>query len=156
MSRAVKILLISLGSVILIGIIALMYIGANTPATHIYSENEIPVKYREELNKLSLLSGDEKIVFFYSDALLNITDGLYILTNEHVILYVAEWDEPKLKMNYSEIDFIDIDYDDSFLNDSFITIENEQGLMVKFPVSSEKGRDHDFFNYLQKKVELAH
>ncbi len=156
MNKALKIVLISIGVVFVIGIIALMYIGANTPETHIYTQNEIPEKYRKQIKSLSLLSEDEKIVFLYSDALLDITDGLYMLTNEHLTIYISEWDEPELIIEFSEIDFIDIEYDDSFLNDSYITIETEYGLIVEFPVSSDKGRDHDFFDYLQKKVEKSH
>ena len=156
MNKALKIVLISIGAIFAIGIISLMYIGANSPDTCIYKENEIPRKYKEQLNALSLLSEDEKIVFLYSDAMLNITDGLYMLTNKHLILYIAEWEVPELIIEFSEIDFIDIEYDDSFLVDSYITIETADGLMVEFPVSSDKGRDHDFFNYLQEKVEESH
>jgi hypothetical protein len=156
MHKALKIVLISIGAIFFIGVFTLMYIGANTPETFIYTKNEIPLKYRAQINSLSLLSDDEQIIYFYSDGLLNITDGLYMLTNEHLIIYVAEWDEPELIIQFSEIDYIDVEYDNSFLTDSYINIETEFGLMVEFPVSSEKGRDHEFFNYLKQKVEEAH
>ena len=156
MKKALKIVLISLGVFFVIIIIGAMYLGANSPDTCIYTEYDIPAKYRKQVKSLSLLSEDEKIIFLYSDAFLDIADGLYMLTNEHLTVYLAEWDEPELIIEFSEIDFIDIEYDDSFLTDSYVTVETEYGLVVEFPVSSEKGRDHDFFDYLQKKVEKSH
>lgn len=155
MNKVLKIILISVGVLFIIGIVTLMYIGANSPETYIYTDKEIPKEYRQEIAELSLLEDDERIEFMYSDGLLNLTDGLYILTNKHIILYLAEWDKPEKIIDFSEITFVDVEYDDSFLTDSYITIETDL-FRFDFPVSSEKGRDKEFYYSLQNKVEKAH
>lgn len=149
--KALKITLISLGGIIALGIFVSVYIGENSPGTFIYTANEIPKKYKDQLKELSLVNEDEQIVYMYSDAIFNIKGGVYLLTDKHLILYMEEWEDPKTIIEFEEIDFIDIVYDNSFLNDSFITVETENEI-VEFPVSSDMGRDRDFFTYLQKKV----
>ena len=154
--KAVKIVLISLGGILVTGIFILICIGANSPETYIYTGNEIPSKYRRQLNELSLIESDESIIYMYSDALFDIKEGVYILTNKHLIIYLEEWEDPRTIIEFEEIDFLDIEYDNSFFNDSFISVETDYGMTIEFPVSSERGRDRDFFKYLQKKVIDAH
>lgn len=154
--KALKIVLISIGGIFLLGIIALVVIGANSPETYIYTESEIPAKYRDEIKELSLLTENESIVYLYSDAIWDIKNRVYLLTDKHLILYIEEWEDPKMIIEFDAIDFVHVEYDKSFLNDSFITVETNDGAYVEFPVSSEKGRDYDFFTYLQEKVEDAH
>ena len=155
MGKPLKIILISFGILIVIVILGLAYIGANSPETYVYTSDEIPTKYIREINRLGLLEENENIEFFYSDGLLDIKGGIFILTDKHLILYVDEWNNPKTIIDFSEINYLDIQYDDSFLNDSFIIVESENGFSYEFPVSSELGRDKKFFEALQQKVENA-
>ncbi|MDG1332577.1 MAG: hypothetical protein P8P74_09625 [Crocinitomicaceae bacterium] len=156
MNRALLITLISVGVVFLAGIIALSYIGAKGPETFIYKNNEVPTSFRKQMLDMDLISKEEKIIYFYSDALMDITDGLYVLTDQHLILYSKQWEEPETIIGFSEISSLNIDYDDSFLIDSYVVVETDYGMMVEFPLSSEKGRDKEFYTLLQKYVEDAH
>ncbi|MFT5777103.1 MAG: hypothetical protein ACI837_000034 [Crocinitomicaceae bacterium] len=153
--KALKIVLISVGFLLLLGIGSLMYIGANSPDTYVYVKNEIPKNYKDLLRELSLIEADEKIQFLYSDALFSITKGVYVLTDKHLILYSEEWLEPERIFAFEEIYFLDITYDDSFFSDSYITVQTEYGMEIIFPVSSEKQRDYEFFHYLETKVDNA-
>jgi hypothetical protein len=151
--KILKILLIAFGAFVMICFIGLVYIGMVAPETFVYNKNDIPKKYVDEMRDLSLLQSKERVQYMYSDGLLDIKDGLYALTDQHLILYNEEWNEPKTIIEFNDIIDLYIDYDDSFLDDSYISVETKFGIQVNFPVSSEKGRDRDFFNYLNKKVE---
>ncbi|MFT6243695.1 MAG: hypothetical protein ACJA0U_001945 [Salibacteraceae bacterium] len=154
--KAVKIVIISIGTLFVLGVIGLMYVGANSPETYIYTENEIPEEYLEILDELTPLNKNENVLFFYSDALFDIKDGIYALTDQRLIIYCQEWDDPEAIIEFDDIVNLNIEYDDSFLTDSFITVETDYEMIVEFPVSSEKGRDKQFFQYLEQKVREAH
>ena len=151
--KALKLILIVIGSVFTICLISLAYIGAASPETFVYRADEIPAKYRNELAELNLLNDSEELLYMYSDALFKLKNGVYILTDEHLILYSDEWDEPETIISFDEITFLDIAYDDSFLDDSYITLETVYGVQAVFPVSSEKGRDKKFYRYLEDQVQ---
>ena len=156
MNRALLITLIVVGVVFMAAIFGLAYVGATGPETFIYKEKEIPSTFKKEMKDLKLLSEDEKLLYFYSDGLLDIKDGLYALTDQHLILYSTQWSEPETIIGFDEISYLDVEYDESFLNDSYVTVETEYGMSVEFPLSSERGRDKEFYNLLSKKVEEAH
>ena len=129
------------------------YIGVVSPETFVYTKNDIPKKYVDQMQDLALFENGEQLQYMYSDALFDIKGGIYALTDQHLIIYNDEWNEPKTIIEFKDIIDLYIEYDDSFLLDSYITVETAYGMQVDFPVSSEKGRDRDFFNYLQEKVK---
>ena len=150
--KALKIILIAGGAFMVLLFFGLAYIGMVSPETFVYTKNDVPQKYVKEMRELSLLENSERLQYMYSDALFDIKDGIYALTDKHLIIYCDEWSDPKTIIAFNEIIDLYVEYDDSFINDSYITVEYAE-LQVSFPVSSEKGRDKDFFNYLYRKVE---
>lgn len=142
------------GSLVILFIFFLYIIGSIAPETYVYLGRHVPKKYVREINKLELLDEDEKIKYFYTDGFLDIKDGLYFVTDKKLVLYSSEWEEPKTIIEFQEISSLEVDYDDSFLDDSFITLETKDGLLMSFPVSSEKQRDKAFYEYLLQKSEL--
>ncbi len=156
MNRTLLVILIVVGVVFVGGFAVLVYIGTKGPETYIYAENEIPSSYKQEMKDLGLIKEDERIIYFYSDGLVDVKDGMYALTDHHLILYSTQWSEPETVIGFEEISYLDVDYDDSFLTDSYVLVETEDGMTVEFPLSSERGRDKEFYNLLSKKVEEAH
>ncbi len=114
---------------------------------------KVPKKYVTKVRSLGLLEQDEQIKYFYSDALFSIENGMYFVTDKHLVLYCSEWEEPETIVRFKDISYIEVEYDESFLTDSFVTIETVDGLEVSFPVSSEKGRDKKFVEYIQKQMK---
>lgn len=114
----------------------------------------MPKKYVEKVKSLGLLKNGETIKYFYSDALLDIKDGLYFVTDQNLVAYSEEWEEPKTIISFNDIISADVEYNESFYEDSYIMIETKDGLELDFPVSSEKKRDKDFYNYIVQKSNL--
>ena len=105
------------------------------------------------MRELSLLEDNENLQFMYSDAIFDIKAGIYALTDKHLILYNEEWNEKETIIEFNNINFLEIEFEKSSFIDSYITVETKSGIQVVFPVSSEKGRDRDFYNYLSSRVK---
>lgn len=153
--KPLHIILIIFGSIMIIAIAGVGYIGAASPETFVYTKNDLPKSYLKEMKELELIEEGEQVQFMYSDALLDIKGGIYAITDKHLVFYNKEWSQPKYIIGFDEIDYLNVEYNDSFLEDSYITIETFNGIQIVFPVSSEKNRDHEFFDYLSTKIEAS-
>ena len=149
--KALRIIGISIGGVFAIGIMGLVILGSIAPETYVYLGHQVPKKYLKEVRALDLLSEDEKIKYFYTDGLVDIKDGMYFVTDRNLVLYCNYWEEPETIIDFNEITNLEVEYDDSFLNDSMIYVETKSGLEVSFPVSSERGRDKKFVEHIRQK-----
>jgi len=138
----------SVGTVLII----LMVVGSQGPDTSIYPGHMVPKKYVETVRALGLLEDDETIRYFYSDALRDISDGLYFVTDRHVVLYSSAWAEPATIILFEDIASLEIAYDDSFWTDSFVSLSTYTGIEVVFPISSESGLDRKFYEAISENV----
>ncbi len=148
--KAFQIIAICVAVIFVLGLGALMVIGIVSPETYIYEADEIPEKYVDRVRELGLLEDGEQIQMFYSDGLFKIEEGLYFLTDRKLALYAEEWDDPRLIVPYNDVARFQVEYDDSFLNDSYITLETYEQGEVSFPISSERGRDKKFVELLEQ------
>jgi hypothetical protein len=147
-----KIAGIILGIIACLIAVAVMYIGTVSPETHIYTGRQVPKKYMSTIGELKLLQKDEQIRYFYSDAILDIKAGFYFVTGRNLVIYSSEWEEPAEVMPLKEITKLEVEYDDSFFEDSMVYIETMQGLEISFPLSSEKGMDRKFVEAIREKM----
>ena len=152
--KALKVVGITIGSIFAIGFIGLVILGNIVPETYVYLGHQVPKKYLREIRSLDLLSEGEKIKYFYTDALVDIKDGLYFVTDQNLVLYCQDWEEPETIIDFNEIIKLEAEYDDSFFIDSMIYVETKSGLEVSFPVSSERGRDKDFVDHIRKSSQI--
>ena len=129
----------------------LVYLGTVSPETFVVHGHQMRSSQKRTVEELGLLEPGEKIKYFYSDGLINIKDGMYFATDKHLVLYSENWDDPKLIVPFSEITEMDVIYNESWIEDSYITVVLTNGDYWEFPVSSEKGRDRDFYKYLQER-----
>ena len=143
-----KVLPYILGVFLFILFIGIAYIGKVTPETHVYLGRQVPKRFINEIKSLGLLNDNEKIKYFYSDGFLDIKTGFYFVSDQKLVVYSSEWEEPETIINFDEIAKLDIEFDDSFFDDSIIYLETKDGMEVTFPVSSEKKRDKAFFEFL--------
>jgi hypothetical protein len=151
--KALQIFGISLGGLIAIGVIGLMVLGSSMPETSVYLGHQVPKKFLTEIRSLGLLEPNEKIKYLYTDAIFDIKEGMYFVTEDHLVLYCQEWEEPETIISYKDITNIDTEYNESFFEDSYVMIETISGLEVGFPVSSEKERDKEFVRHIKSKMD---
>ena len=152
--KALKIVGITIGSIFAVGFIGLIILGSIGPETHVYLGHQVPKKYLREIRSLNLLSENEKIKYFYTDAIVDIKDGLYFVTDRNLVLYSKDWEEPDTIIDLNDIVKLEVEYDDSFFIDSMVYVETKSGLEVSFPVSSERGRDKNFVAHIREKSQL--
>ena len=125
-----------LGIFLIASCAGLVYLGDQAPETSIYSGRQIPQKYLDIVQELNLIEPDEEIRFFYSDALLDIKEGLYFVTDKHLVLYSAEWAEPETIISLDEITDLSVNYNSSFFEDSMVFVSTASGIETTFPISS--------------------
>ncbi len=138
---------IALASLCLIG---LLVIGNLSPETFIYTEKQIPKRFLKTVKSLGLLEEDETIQYFYSDGFLKIEQGMYFVTDKNLTLYSTEWPEPSLRIPLNELFYVEAEFNDSFFEDSYVTIASNDIEYAFFPLSSERGLDKKFVEYLEK------
>lgn len=130
-----------------------MYVGMVAPDTKVLSGRQIPKKFMDQIRDLDVLEPGEQIQYFYSDGLLNIEEGFYLITERKVVVYSREYDEPAILVPFSEIAEIDADFSNTWLGESWITLTLTDGTSVSFPASSEGGGDRKMEAALAKQVE---
>ena len=129
----------------------LAYIGAVSPETSVYLGNQVPRRYLSTAEELGALEPGEKVRFFYSDGLLDVTEGFYFVTDDKVAIYSSDGRDPALTIvPLLSVVNATLDRDESFFEDSVITLETDGGEFHAFPVSSELGRDQMFFDAIEK------
>lgn len=147
-----KYLGISFGVLVSIGITVLIVLGSIAPETSIYLGRQLPKNYMLEIKSLGLVGENEDIKYFYSDAFFDIKEGMYFVTDKNLILYSSDWEDPKTIIKYSDILNMDVDYNDSFFEDSLALITTTE-YEISFPLSSEHGRDKKFIEFLSGKIQ---
>ena len=150
--KALKIFAISFGVLFAVAFTGLVVVASFGPDTYIYLGKQLPKRYAQKIQDLGLIDEGERIKYFYSDALVNIEDGMYFVTDRHLVLYSREWQEPKTIIHFSEIVNLEAEFDESLLSDSMVYVKTASGMEVSFPVSSEHGRDKEFVRYLRQKT----
>ena len=152
--KILKILGISIGTFLGVCLIGLIILGSFCPETYIYLGHQVPKKYMKEIRSLGLLEDGEKIKYFYTDGIFDIKNGLYFVSDKNLTLYSAAWEEPRTIISFKSINLIEVEYDDSFFLDTYVTVQTDEDLEVIFPISSEQGRDKKFVEYLSVKSEV--
>lgn len=135
----------------LLGFGFLVWVGMNSPDTAVIPGPQVPEKFMTLVRETGVLEDGETVLYFYSDALMDVRDSFYLLTDRKVVLYSNAWEEPAILVPFDAIADLDATWSDSFFVDSSIFIELEDGSVVTVPVSSEYDRDEQFFNDLEER-----
>ncbi len=139
-----------LGLVMVLGIVVFFVMASYGPETFVVSGKQLSGRYVNQLQRIGLLHGGEKIAFFYSDALMDIQDGLYFVSDKNVVAYSKDWHEPAITVPLESVIELSFQQDDSFWEDSVIWIRTNDEIEFSVPVSSEKGGDVRFYKYLAR------
>lgn len=146
---AIALLIVCIAALIVGG---LLYIGVVGPETFVVSGRQMTKAHSRIIRELDLLEDSERIQYFYSDALTNIRKGMYFVTDRKLVLYNANWEEPKLVAPFAAVTDTQLERNESFFEDSYITIRLDNGEVWMFPVSSERGNDKAFYEYLISRI----
>ena len=130
-----------------------VYIGATGPDTKAIPGRQIPARFVSQIRNLKLLEPGEQIQYFYSDALFNIEEGFYLLTDRKVVIYSRNLDDPSVLIPFSDIADLQFDASDNWVDDSQITLELTDGSYASFPVSAQGGGDQNMYAALKKRWE---
>ncbi len=153
-SRILKWLLICglvFGAVMLALFGTCIYVGVRGPDTRVLPGRQVPARFMAQIRRLDLLDPGEQIQYFYSDALLNIEEGMYFLTDHKVVIYSRSFDDPTVIIPFSEVADVEATFSDSWFEDSIITLRLADDTYTWFPVSSEGGGDKKVYETLKKK-----
>ena len=128
------------------------FIAKDGPEMYVYLGKQTPKEFKQVINDLSLIEKDEAIQFFYSDALIDIQDGMYVITDKKIVLYNREWETPSLSITYEKIGRIEIHYSTSWDEDTWLFISDLEGESFDLPLSPDKGTDKRVINYIETKI----
>ncbi|MEE9295652.1 MAG: hypothetical protein V3W34_11915 [Phycisphaerae bacterium] len=145
---------IVLGAVTLAIFATCIYIGVQGPDTKVLSGRQLPARFMAQIRALNLLEPEEQIHYFYSDALLNIEEGMYLLTDRKVVIYSRSYDDPALIIPFSEIVDVEVTFSESWLEDSVIGLSLVDDTYASFPVSREGGGDKRVYEALKKMCKV--
>jgi len=135
------------------GLAWVMYIGAVGPDTSVYTGNQVPKRYVETMKTVGALEPGENILYFYSDAMTDIRDGFYFVSDRKVAVYTSEsGDEPLTAIKFDVIDDVDISRSDTFPEDSEVTLTLKGGDEVSFPLSQENDKDQKFVDAIKARM----
>jgi hypothetical protein len=136
------------------GTMMIGYIGVKGPETSVYTGAQVPASFQAIAKEVGALEEGEKIRFFYSDAWADIRDGFYFVSDRKVVVYTeVDSDTPLTIVEFEEIEDIELYRNESFFEDSVITIELKDDNWVSFPVSSELDRDEHFYDAIRKRTD---
>jgi hypothetical protein len=121
------------------------------PRATVTPGDQLPARVISMLEEMDLLEAHESVICFNSAALLSYeSDGNYF-TDYRVVSY---WQEDGIfyaeQARYEEIEDIEVDYTNSFLNDTSVTVIRKDGSSFLLFVSGEEKKDREFVNKLKQ------
>jgi hypothetical protein len=142
-----------IGFVMCGGLVTLMvgYLAVYSPETSVYPGSQVPSSYLSKARAVGALKADQVPKFFYSDGFLNIEEGFYLVTDSSVAIYSEDGRDPALTViPFASIASAELTRNESFFEDSYISIETTDDQYHAFPVSSEFDRDQRFFDAIRQ------
>jgi hypothetical protein len=155
MKKKVKIIILGCASLLGAIVIAMVIVSSIGPDIAVYTGHQMPKRFMETIRSLNLLEEYEQIRFFYSDAMIDIKNGLYFVTDKNLVLYSRGWEEPETIIPFDQIASLDVRYDDSLVEDTIVFVTTRSGMLIYFPVSSVRGLDKKFVEAIREKLNVV-
>jgi hypothetical protein len=153
-SKTIKIVGLTIGVITFASIAVCFVAVSRAPDVSVYVGRQVPKRFMTTIRSLHLLEEDEQITYFYSDAFFDIKAGLYFVTDNKLVLYSSDWEEPEIIVSLDQIASLDAVYDNSFLTDTAVHVTTDSGVAYSFPLSSDKGLDKKFVEAVKKKMNV--
>lgn len=150
--KPLKVFGIIIGVFVWIGIGIVVYkFTSGSPETFVYEGKEVPERFLKTIKSLGLLQPGEELKYFYSDAIFDIKEGMYCVTDRNIALYSNDWEAQKAIVPFEKVVKVEVEYNPSFFEDSYVTVHTEDFVHF-FPLSSDKGRDKKCIEYILSKT----
>ena len=131
------------------------YFIAVTPEDRVLTGPQMPVRYTAQIRALGILDPAERIDFFYTDAMWNIEEGFYLLTDRNVVIYARSAEVPAILVPFDQIIEIEVEYSSDWMSNTWITLTLTNTTYVSFPVSAEAGGDRRMYDALKSRWDAA-
>lgn len=145
--------------VVAVAMVLLFGIGIEAgflPDSRARAGSELPSSVVEELRELGIVDADEPVLFFYSGAMLSIAGDGNLFTDRRVISYqTLEGRLHVYEASWDEIEEIEFDDTDSWLEDSTITVQRKDGDWFLLIVANESRGDDAFYRELRDTWQRA-
>jgi len=130
-------------------VVALLVWLGSQPTMSVQTHNSTPPEVIQALQDASLLDDDERIIMIYSAGMTSMKDdGLYF-TDRRVVSYLDADDSASAsEASYDQIVDIYLEPSESFIDDSFIIVDLDDGTQIIGPVNNLDGEDTKFYNRL--------
>ncbi|MDE1466045.1 DUF4234 domain-containing protein [Spartinivicinus poritis] len=128
------------------------------PSTSIISGNKMWDKDIEFLRKEKLLKNDEEIIYFYSAGLLSIAEDGQFISNCCIVSYSQNTEDSTLSgyyAYYENIKDISVTWSSSPVDDTVVTIYENDGSEFEAWLSSENKGDKIFVEELKKRWKAS-
>lgn len=146
-------IILGVGCLGCVGVLA--WIGARSPELSVYAGNEVPARYVSSMRDVGALDPDERITYFYSDAISNILEGFSFVSDRKVATYGRNNQPPLTVVEFDDIVDVQLYRDMSLFVDSEIVLELTDGTPVSFPVSSTNDGDVRFLDAIRAKTRIG-
>jgi hypothetical protein len=127
------------------------------PSTQVIEGERLYSFHESFFESIGALHEDEKVLYFYSAGFLSYKEDGNFFTDRRVVSY---WRDPGPgeihvdQAEYSDIQSIDPEFTDSYLEDSIVTITLKDDTQFSLYISNELGKDHVFYESLKHRWRL--
>ena len=138
-------------------LVALSAIGF-FPGTAVTTGDHLWERDKQYLIESNILGPDEEIIYFYSLGALSIAEDGQFISDQYVTTYYRDPDDGETYMDfaaYENIDDIEVQWSESFLEDTIVTVTDRDGFEFELWLSPENGGDHTFVNALKERWHQA-
>ena len=121
-----------------------MVIGTMVPPEGVVTWEEVDPRNQQVLRESGLLADENRILFLYSTSLTDISEDLYVLTEDTIVINeTVDGERQHRVVPLNSILTIYVVYSDSWLEDSVLVVKGEENLHA-VPLSTDLGRDREF------------
>jgi len=135
----------------LLAFVALSGIGF-LPSTAVVSGESLWTRDIDYLRQRQILGAEEEIVYFYSNGMWSIAEDGQFFSNRYVTSYYQDADSGETYLDYaaySDIDNIEVEWAESLLDVTVVTITGRDDYQFVLWLSSEGGGDRKFVNAMR-------
>ena len=128
------------------------------PSTAVVEGTKLWNKDIEYLQRENILAEEEQILFFYSGGIFSISDDGQFLSQAYVTSYERDPEDDTLYVGYiayEDIENVDVTWSESFLEDTVVTVTNQEDEDLILYLSAEGGGDHAFVDELNRQRIVA-
>lgn len=140
-----------LGCSLMIGLafFGLILLAMVTPSDEAVPGKSMADSDLEMLRELEILAADERIIYFYSPGVFDISEGGSFFTDRRVVAYVqSDGNDTLEQATYADIANIDVVYSEDWLEDSLIVATRHDGTEILLSITNTERSDRRFFNRL--------